>query len=188
MGSIIPFKPQVSEEPDFTGLIDEMAKVMAPRVHITTTGEAFGKEQIDIESLYPLSHELNPQLATAVRLINEGLTIINAAINMEREADLISSDDAIHRLQALLPELFCCRSIGDGFAAIVNAIYHSISNMHGTPLNAQQLQAIKKALSRINTGPFLVFEEAVDEISSLEEAGFDVEPSHFKYAADLLDE
>jgi hypothetical protein len=75
MGSVMPFKPQVSEEPDFTGLIDEMAKVLAPRLHVTTTAEAFGKEKIDIESLYPLSHELNPQLASAVKLINEGLTI-----------------------------------------------------------------------------------------------------------------
>ena len=137
---------------------------------------------------YPLSHELRPELSIAFTLLDEGLKHISDAIEMEMEGDLISSDDAIHRLQALLPELFCCRSISDGFGSIVNAIYHSISNMHGSPLDASQLQAIKRALSRISTEPFLEFGEAVDEIMAIEDVGFEVEPSCYQYAADILDE
>jgi hypothetical protein len=60
--------------------------------------------------------------------------------------------------------------------------------MQGGFVNSGQLQAVKRVLSRIETEPFLEFGEAVDEIMALEEAGFEVEPLYYKYAADMLDE
>jgi hypothetical protein len=188
MGVLLQFQPRVSEEADLTGNTDQPLQEGKPTVHITTSEESLSPRQIETKSLYPLSPDLRPELAVAFNLVNEGLKHITEAINAESKADRISSDDAIHRLQALLPELFSCRSIGDGFGSIISAIYQSIANMQGAPLSPRQLQAIKKVLSRINTEPFLELGEAVDEIMSLEDAGFEVEPSYYKYAADMLDE
>lgn len=155
--------------------------------HLKAAPKSLSERPIDIEDLYPSSPVLRPELVTAFRLLEEGLKQITHAVDAEKEGDRISSDDAIHRLQALLPELFCCRTIGDGFGAIINAVYHAIINMKGTPLNARQLHFLNKVLRRISTEPFLQFNEAVDEIISLEEVGFEVEPSHYKYAADILE-
>ncbi len=188
MGEVLKFQPRVSEEDDLTGYTDQTSQEKEPTVRITTSGESLSPREIDTKSLYPLSPELRPELALVFNLIAEGLRHITDAINAERQADPISSDDAIHRLQALLPELFCCRSIGDGFGSIISAVYQSIHNMQGAPLSPRQLQALKNVLSRVNTEPFLEFGEAVDEIMSLENVGFEVEPSYYKYAADMLDE
>ena len=183
MGNVVPIrKPEISDASDSTG---EYEKVP---IQVYTTDNRSTGRTIDTKELYPLSHEFRPELAKAFSLLSEGLEYITDAINGQREGDLISSDDSVQRLQALLPELFCCRSIGDGFGAIINAIYHSIANMQGVALNAAQLEAIKRGLRRISTEPFLEFSEAVDEIIPLQDVGFELEPPYFKYAADLLDE
>lgn len=188
MGEVINFRPHISEEFDSTGLIDQVIKEVNPTLSITTKEETSYEAQIETKNLYPLSHELRPELAAAFTLIKEGLENVDEAIKAEKEGDRISSDDAIQRLQALLPELFCCRSISDGFGSIINAVHHAIVNMQVTPLNSDQLLAIRKVMRRINTEPFLEFGEAVDEIISLENVGFEVEPSYYKYAADMLDD
>ena len=100
--------------------------------------------------------------------------------------DLISSDDSIQRFQALLPELFCCRGLGDGFGAVINSIFHAIGNMDDTPMNESQLRAILNILRRIYTEPFIEYDEAVEEIMHLETVGFEVSPPYFKFVADLL--
>ncbi len=200
MGKLVQLRPRVSGEPDerentewvssaadSTGNIEQTLREIPP-IQVTHLEERVSTGQIETKSLYPLSRELRPELAIAFSLLNEGLKHVTDAIDAERKGDRISSDDAIHRLQALLPELFCCRSISDGFGSIISAVYQSLANMQGAFVNAGQLQAIKKALNRIDTEPFLQFEEAVNEIMSLEDAGFEVEPSYYKYAADVLDE
>jgi len=175
-------KPKISDASDNTGEYEK------PSIEIRATDDTPSGREIDTKELYPLSHEFRPELATAFSLLTEGLTIINDAINAQKEDDLIYSDDSVHRLQALLPELFCCRSIGDGFGAIINAIYHSITNMNGVALSLVQLESIRKAMRRISTEPFLEFNDALDEIIRLQDVGFELEPPYFKYVADLLDE
>lgn len=188
MGELLPFKGQVSQEPDWTRMFNKIGEDLEADVRITHSEESFSNKQIETKILYPVSHEVCPELETAFKLVSEGLVHIKEAIDREREGDLISSDDAVHRLQALLPELFCCRAISDGFGAIINAVYHSLDNMRGAMLNSAQLQAVNKVLKRIHSEPFLLFDEAVDEIMHLEEVGFEIEPGYYKYAADMLDE
>lgn len=195
MGSILPFvspsvtgsyKPSVSDSVDGTRVDSNSLGHTA----IETAADIgrISSKKIDISELYPLSSELRPELSTAFALLDEGLHDVSVAIEMQNIGDMISSDDAINRLQALLPELFCCRSLGDGFGSIISAIYQSITNMHGNPLNAKQLSALQVVLKRVQSEPFLEFNEAVDEIMALEDAGFEVEPSYYAYAADMLDD
>jgi hypothetical protein len=187
MGDVLSFSPRISEDIDSTR-IDASLLGHELTVDVTTSGDEPRNKRIATEDLYPLSHELRPELSVMFVLLSEGLKHVSDAIDMQNSGDVISSDDAIHRLQALLPELFCCRSISDGFGSIINAIYHSINNMHGNPLGSKQLHAVQRVLNRISTEPFLEYGEAVDEIMTLEDAGFEVEPSYYHYAADILDE
>lgn len=148
--------------------------------------DSITKKNIDIRELYPLTDELNPALGRALSLLEEGIKCIDDAINMIIEKDLISSDDLIQRFQALIPELFCCRSLGDGFGVILVSLHNSLKNLQGVPASLEQLNVIKKVTSRIFTEPFIVIDEAVDEIILFEKVGLIPESSNFKYAADLL--
>lgn len=157
-----------------------------PEVRTSADDVPASHGHIPTKDLYPLSSELKPALATAFRLLEEGTQNIKVAIDMLAEGDLLSSDDALQRFQALLPELFCCRDLGEGFGAIINAVFHSLRNLQGSPANNEQLQAVRNIISRILTEPFIEFDEAITEIISLENVGLVVEPEHFKFAADLL--
>jgi len=180
-------KPKITDASDSTAM-DSLEKAEAPPVHTSTADERSTGRQVETNQLYPVSHELRPELARSFTLLSEGLEYVSQSIKALKEGDLISSDDFIHRLQALLPELFCCRSIGDGFGAIINAIYQSLANMQGSALELAQLETIRRGLRRISTEPFLELSEAVDEIIRLQDIGLEPEPNYFKYAAELLDE
>jgi len=145
-------------------------------------------KDIPTKDLYPLREEHSPVLTSAFRLLEEGSKQIEEAIKMDRDGDRIGSDNALMSFHALLPELFCCRSLSDGFGAIVNAMFHGINNFDGNPLNGQQLQALLNTLGRIQTEPFLEFNEAVEQIMTMEDVGFIVEPREFEYLSELLNE
>ncbi len=91
-------------------------------------------------------------------------------------------------MQAVLPELFCCRSIGDGFAAIINAVFHGLKNSKSDAVSEKQIQQIRLVLQRIRIEPFIDFQRATEQILKLEDVGFTVEPEEFPALADLLDE
>lgn len=185
MGQLLQFK-----EPTVNYGMDHATAASSRKIEEPTVTVSEGDSKpfgfILTKSLYPLASELNPKLATAMQLLEEGVCQLDEAINMFIENNLLSSDDALQRFQALLPELFCCRDLGDGFGAVVNAVFHSLKNLEGMPANREQLFAIKKIINRIATEPFLSIEEAVDEIILIEKAKLIVEPSNFKFMADML--
>lgn len=185
MGKVIRLKPNIiTFDSDDTGRKTDMP---GHEPSISTSGEHTPKGYIPTEDLYPVRDRFNSALSSAFQLLRESLDHINESVRMLDE-DLMSSDDALQKFQALLPELFCCRDLGDGFGAIISSIYHAINNMTGTPLNESQLIAIRNILKRIHSEPFIGYEEAVEEIMLLESAGFEVALPHFKFVADLLNE
>lgn len=179
---VLLFKPKISGVSAGTGIASgtyESSREID--VGVSTT-------RIETKALYPFSHELRPELARAFILLDEALKQVSSAMTYLKSDDAISSDDAIIHLKALLPELFCCRTLGDGFGAIIIAVYHSVANMRGMPLNLKQLKTVWNILDKIRTEPFLKHDHAVDEIMTLEDVGFEVEPPHYQYGVDLLDE
>lgn len=185
MGDVIQFRETISSDSYNTGSRTE-DKTYKPSISATTSGSESTEGYMKTEDLYPVREQLNPALTTASQLLEEGIDLVNESILMLVDDDLISSDDAMLRFRALLPELFCCRSLGDGFGTIINSIFHAIGNMDETPMNERQLHTILNILKRIHTEPFIEYNEAVEEIMSLEEAGFEVSPPHLKFVADLL--
>lgn len=185
MGTLIQLRPTITSDSCNTGLKHENG-IHKPSISTTTSEPESPQGYISTEDLYPVREQYNPALTTADQLLEEGINLVNESINMLIYDDLISSDDAIQRFQALLPELFCCRGLGDGFGAVINSIFHAIGNMEDTPMNETQLRAILNILKRIHTEPFIEYDEAVEELMNLEAAGFEVSPPHFKFVADLL--
>jgi len=185
MGEVLQLRPTVTSDSDNTGVKTENG-IHKPSVSTTSSGSESSQGYISNEDLYPVREQYNPALATAGQLLDEGISLVNESINMLIDDDLISSDDSIQKFQVLLPELFCCRGLGDGFGAVINAIYHSINNMNDISINETQLRAILNILKRIHTEPYIEYGEAVEEILHLETVGLEVSPPHFKYVADLL--
>ncbi len=144
--------------------------------------------RMSIDELYSVPEAITPELNLALRLLGNCLNDVDHALSAIRSGNQIVSDDAMQRVQALLPELFNARVLGDGFGAIINATLCSLENMHGVPFNEQQIQIIRQILERIRSEPFMNFSAAVEEIMKLENAGFVVEPVAFEYLADWLDE
>lgn len=185
MGEVLQFRPNVTADSSSTGVKHEN-DIYEPSISSDSTEGGSSKGYISNEDLYPVREQFNQELFIAVKLLEEGIQIVNESLEMLLNNDLISSDDSIHKFQALLPELFCCRALGDSFGTVINSIFHSIGNLDNNPMNDVQLRAILKILKRIHSEPFIEYGEAVEEILQMEETGLEVSPPQLKYIADLL--
>ena len=106
-------------------------------------------------------------LSTALELLAEAIAKINEAIEHQRSSARIQADDAMQQVQVLLPELFFCRSLGDGFGTIVNSLFHGLHNLDGKPLTEPQILATRTALMAIRNEPFIGFDDAIKHVASL---------------------
>jgi hypothetical protein len=145
-------------------------------------------DRIKTDDLYPDRGTLSPTLNNAFQLLDVVDKCFEEATDHLNGDRPFHSDDAIQRVLAVLPELFCCRSISDGFGAIINAVYHGIVNMRGEPLEFVRIKAAKSAIRRLRTEPYLIFQDAVDQVISLENAGFIVTPEGFDELSEALSE
>ncbi len=128
------------------------------------------------EDFYPNAEFSRPELKIAFILLDEITERLTEALHYSRDENFVGSDDCINRIVALLPELFCCRSIGDGFSSIIVAFNCSINNKNGEFLNEKELIVLLQVVKRINSEPFISFEEALNEIESIEDSGLIVGP------------
>jgi len=199
--------PEITAYPnghDSTGIPEEPARQPTPNIQIIRAGgdvpesptlempgpaatEVPGRP-ITMEELYPSIENVSPELNSAVHLLSLCLEYADQALEAHRENDLIDADDAVQRIQGILPELFCCRSLGDGFGIVINGLMCAFQNLAGVPLQREQIEKIRLTLMRLRTEPFLRAEDAVSMINALDDVELVVEPAEFKYLADLLDE
>lgn len=143
---------------------------------------------IKTDDLYAARDAVSRELDTALRLLKEATAKAQDAVEaFERDND-IEADDALQRLQAVLPELFCCRKLGDGYAAVVNAIMCAFENLEGIPPSIDQVTQILITFRSLRETPFMGLEHATDAVGALEGVGLVVEPPSFKYLADWLDD
>ncbi len=183
MGQIVPLRPDLSFGSASTATLDTQG--VSPTVHYP---QKSAQLTVDIEDIYPASKDVRPELATAFTLLKEASEHIDSALKFLDEDDLISSDDCIMKSHAVLPELFCCRSIGDGFASMISSLFHSIANMNGAGLNRDQICVIRKCFNRLKSEPFLSFEDSIELVTELEDKDLIVEPDYFEGISENLDE
>lgn len=141
-----------------------------------------------LEDLYPVA-EIRPyELNMAMRLLPEAVELTDQAIEVLKNERPLESDNAMMHVRALLPELFCCRSLGDGFGAVVNALLSAFENQEGLPLSHLQLEQVRRALLEIRENPWLAFGRALDLITGLEESGLRVDPPALDAIGELFDQ
>jgi hypothetical protein len=144
---------------------------------------------LSLDDIYRSLNEAGSiELRAAVTLLRDALKWTDSAISFLESAEPIHADDAMQHVRAIVPELFCCRKLGDGFGSIVNAVQSSLENQHGNPLTENQTRSIRAALHRVLNEPLISFEAAVDQIDRLEAAGLSVDPSFMEAVAELLDD
>lgn len=141
-----------------------------------------------IEDIYFQPEFTSEEFQTTFRLLAEAERYSKRAKELFEKGDLIGSDDAIHHLQALLPELFCCRDLSKSLGSIVNAIQNALLNNKGLPLPKKKIVALQKIISELRNQPFMKFDKAIDLIMDFEDAEFIIQPLGFEYLAEILDE
>lgn len=143
-------------------------------------------QPLDIKDVYPHS-EIASVLSTAIQLLTEGVEYLRSAVDAFQNEDFMAADDRIQQFRALLPELFCCRTLGDGFGAVVNSLQIALVNHNGVPLELGQMRTVHQVTARVRQQPFLNFDQAVDLVAVLEETGLDVAPRALADLAELGD-
>ncbi len=121
--------------------------------------------------LYPVRKAFSPEHITALRLLRLGIRRSQRAIQYLAEGDQLGADTEIQKVQVLLPELFCCRSLGDGFGTTVNALLSAFEALNGTTPNRDQVCAINNLLALLWDKPFLTADEADQHLAELENVG-----------------
>ena len=153
------------------------------------TNVSAASKRPEIDALYPAYHESGArEFSTALRLLRSGIQHLQSALAAvsATENDLIRSDYEVTRFRGLLPELFCCRTIGKGFASVVVSIGAALENHAGELLDRAKIQLLLDVISCLRQGPFLGEERALDLIEGLERGGFDVDPEGLKILAEHL--
>jgi hypothetical protein len=131
---------------------------------------------IPIDVLYPATENNRHDLIQALQLLPKAVTALENARDALRANDILQSDHHVHSVQLLLPELFRCRTIGDGFGAIVNALEIAFVNQRGEPLGEKQIITALRVLKDLRSRPFVPFDSALQTIEELEKAGLCVDP------------
>jgi len=126
--------------------------------------------------LYPVRHAFSPEHLTALRLLKIAVGRTERALKALIDGDAIASDSEVQKVQVLLPELFCCRSLGDGFGTIINAAMSAFESLRGEQLDLVQLRALNRVFSVLKDKPFLSADEADQQIEQLEAAHLNIHP------------
>lgn len=142
----------------------------------------------DLEDIYRAPEAGSIELRSAMRLLPEAVSWAESAIEALDAGEPFQADDAMLHVHSLIPELFCCRGLGDGFGAVINAILSSFEKRQGLPMEIGHLEAIRRALSAIRSEPRMSFDRALDLISVMEEAGLSVDPAGADELAEWLSE
>lgn len=125
--------------------------------------------------LYPARQAFSPEHIVALRLLGLAIGRCRRAIDVHPE-DFMAADVEIQKIQMSLPELFCCRTLGDGFGTIVNALICAFHNTDGNLLAPNQIRILEKVFTELRDKPFLSVTEADDMVEQLESNAFNPYP------------
>jgi hypothetical protein len=125
--------------------------------------------------LYPARQAFSPEHITALRLLKLAIGRCQRAMDAHPD-DLMTADTEIQKIQMSLPELFCCRALGDGFGTIVNALICALQNTDGNALERNQIRILDKVFKELRDKPFLSATEADDTVELLESNAFNPYP------------
>jgi hypothetical protein len=171
------------------GRDDSRATVAKPNVRIVGSEEAepYTGRSLSIDELYSALEEITPEMASALRLLAEGVKHVETALGAAKVGEFRIADDALNHLQVLMPELFCCRAIGDSYGTVINSLMNALRNRAGA-LNAIQIETIYLTMRELRDEPVMRYEKALDLVDRLEDHDLNLDPPGFEKVVALLDD
>jgi hypothetical protein len=182
---------QLKKQEDITALVDQSGAKKQVAYYTRQEQEPYSSFDIVLESttgigrilnssgdvprlsqseLYPVRHAFSPDHLTALRLLRVVVGRTERALMTLNDGDQITSDSEVQKVQVLLPELFCCRTLGDGFGTVINAAMSAFESRNGEPLNVVQLRAPNRVFKVLKDKPFMTVDEADQQVEQLEAA------------------
>lgn len=165
----------------------EISSSFAPEAKILNGAMSPRPKRMPTDVLYGDWRDSSPVVHQAIRVLDH-IQVLLIRAGETLESDPIASDDFINRLVPFLTELFCCRSIGEGFAVVSNALLCAVQNHATEKWERVQLDAVFQQVARLRREPFLRFEGAIEVVENLEAVDLIPEPRAFDYLADWLDD
>lgn len=173
-----------------SGGIDTEASATSKDFDVRVTHDASGshsQRRLSLEEVYPEPNQLEPALLAARSLLGEYVTLLERADSELADSNPVLADEIASRAHLLLPELFCCRDLGDGFAASILALFHSVRNLQGAPLGDDKMRSLRHVASTLLEEPYLSFERSIGLASKLESVGFCPDPERLGYIHDAFE-
>ncbi len=156
-----------------TTVVDIMAAVTTVQQQGSS---ALAPSRLTQRELYPVRHAFSIEHITALRLLALASGRLQRALTAMHSGEVLSADLEVQQVQVLLPELFCCRALGDGFGTVVNAVISVFESLDGDPLNAVQLRTISNIFEVLKDKPFLDTAQADIEVDKLTTVGLNPYP------------
>ena len=138
---------------------------------------------ISIDSLYPAEEAVRQEVFRALGLLARAIDHLGAARAADQRSDVMGGDREVQTAQSLLPELFECRAIGEGFANVINTLQITFVQRRGVPLTRDQILTIWRVLRELRSHLFLTFDDSLLLVAELENSGLEIYPATL---ADLL--
>jgi hypothetical protein len=152
---------------------DESTSSPVREISFETVGATALAPVIDIGRLWEAPPGTTSQMVRALELLKQAIDFLAEARKSDNPMD---SDRFVQRAQLMLPKLFTCRSIGDGFGVIVNSLHFAFVNSQGTPLTADQLNVVWRVLRELRTRPVMSLEQGIQYAEDIENSGLVVDP------------
>jgi hypothetical protein len=146
---------------------------------IISEGSTKGSQDLRLSQaeLYPARHAFSREHIMALRLLALAVGRSRRALDASSSGNVLAADTEMQKLQVLLPELFCCRALGDGFGTIINAFISAFEALAGQTPDLNQIRAMTRVLQLLKEKPFLSADEADDQVEGLESVGLSPYPA-----------
>ena len=126
--------------------------------------------------LYPVRQAYSRDHLTALRLLTIAAGRCRRALDAIATNDMLAADTEIQKIQVVLPELFCCRVLGDGFGTIVNALMSAFETLSGNTPDVAQIRTMNQVFQLVKEKPFLSADEADEQVEKMESVGLSPYP------------
>lgn len=165
------------------GRLFQITPAVEPSVDARTS-----RPTLDASALYRNLAPEDGRVIQALGLIGRCTGHIEAASTIDARRDFIGYDEELIRAKDSLRKLFALRDIGDGFAAVINAVLCAIANCEERVLSAKQFSSLLSVLRQLRKKPMMHFDSATPLLDELEDSDLDIEPPFIGALTGFLDE
>lgn len=157
-----------------------------PNVVAISDSPRYQPSRISIDALYPDSTGATDVFRTSQRLLATAANYVTESAGL-RWTDPVASDDKMSQLFPILLELFCCRELGEGFAAVINGLIHSVRNNASEQWDGTQLKEVASVIDSLRSEPYLNLDQAIAYLDRMERVELVPEPPELDILGDWLD-